>query len=303
MTNGPRVPTVIAQPIEGLANRLQALISCQAIAESHRLPFAVRWEPGAGFSDDPWDALFANELSVVSRREFEEALAGGTPVASDWLQYLPGQPYRLRPQLRIRSALAAIRRRGIIYDRACRDLLRVLKQNGAKGMRMKRYRWRQRRLYRELRPAPPLAKTVDEFTGRHFSEGPVVGLHIRRGDAVAGPSREHYTVSSDEAFELEIDDILNAEPATRFFLATDCEETQERFCRRYPGRMLIYPKSFVGSTHGAAKRGQSDAVVELFLLSRTRRVLGTAASSFGGVAAQVGGIAMRAAGAKAEKRV
>jgi hypothetical protein len=295
-------PRVVVQPTKGLANRLRALVSCQAIAEVHRLRFAVLWEPGPGFSDDPWNALFANELPLLSRPEFEEILKAGTPVASDWFQHTPEQAYRLRPQLEVGGFLAALQSRGFVYDGAFRDLLRVLKRSGLEGSRMRKYRRRRKLLYRGLRLAPILAKPVEEFANRHFSEEPVVGVHIRRGDAISGPLREHFVWSSDEAFEREIDDILSAEPATRFFLATDCGETQERFCRRYPGRMLTYSKSFVDSTYDAVKLGQPDAAIELFLLSRTRRVLGTAWSSFGEVAAYIGGIPVRAAGSRKKKR-
>ena len=46
----------------------------------------------------------------------------------------------------------------------------------------------------------------------------------------------------------------------------------------------------------APKDGQRDAVVELFLLARTRRIVGNCGSSFGRMAAAIGGVKFEAAG-------
>ena len=120
----------------------------------------------------------------------------------------------------------------------------------------------------------------DRFAGR-----PILGVHIRRGDALKGPKREHYLPSTDEAFEK----VMRAWDGA-FFLATDCEETESRFREMFGDRILTRGKPWVPSEFGVVKEGQRDAVADLFLLSRTRRVIGTRHSSFGHVAALMGGV-------------
>lgn len=83
------------------------------------------------------------------------------------------------------------------------------------------------------------------------------------------------------------------DPRVRFFLATDCERTRDAFAARFPGRMIHAEKAFVKSVFDAPKEGQADALVEMLRLSRTQRVIGTAGSTFGRMAARMGGIPFR----------
>lgn len=110
---------------------------------------------------------------------------------------------------------------------------------------------------------------------------PLYGLHIRRTDntwAIAG--------SPIEAFETKIREILVAEPDARFYLASDDKDTIERLRSLFGDAISVRKKTY-GRT---SVSGIQDAIVDLWLLSRTKKIFGSVGSSFGGMAAKLGGI-------------
>jgi hypothetical protein len=118
-----------------------------------------------------------------------------------------------------------------------------------------------------------------------------VGVHIRRGDAWHPGARPAYRRSPDAAFMAAMDRELEADPDTMFFLATDAADTEERFRERYGSALLTNrKKTFVASNPSKPKENQRDAVIDLFALARTRRVLGSHFSSFSKFAAVLGAV-------------
>jgi hypothetical protein len=187
-----------------------------------------------------------------------------------------------------------IRQRGLVWRYGFHNVDKMLARRDVVGIEpLQRLR---RACCRELRPAAPIARRVEAFAAQHFGDGCVLGVHIRRGDALAGPRAASHLRSSDESFSREMQDRLDADPDLRFFLATDCEKTQAGFQQRFGDRLLCAEKPFVASVFGAPKQGQADALVDLLLLSRCGEVLGTYASTFGRMAAHVGGVRFLTAG-------
>ena len=103
-----------------------------------------------------------------------------------------------------------------------------------------------------------------------------------------------YRRSSGVAFIAHMDAERVAEPRTNFFLATDCAATEERFRERYREAVIVNrDKRFVPSVLGQPKGNQRDAVIDLFALARTRKILGTPESTFSQMAAEIGGIKLQ----------
>ena len=287
-----RRPAIVVRPVMGLANRLRAVTSCQALARHLGLELRVFWEGGKSFSDDAWHDLFANELPLLDRGQYERARLGDAIELGLWLGWGDDRPPH--PSYRPERALEDIRRRGLVWDYGFHNVDKLLARRGAVGAR--KLRKLRHQACRALRPAPAIAGRVDAFAQEHFSGRRVHGVHIRRGDGLQGPQAESYLRSPDEAFAVEMQRRLEADPELRFFLATDCEKTLGAFRDRFPGRLLAVDKVFVESVFDAPKGGQDDAVLDLFLLSRTEEVLGTYASTFGRMGAHIGGVRYRVAG-------
>ena len=148
---------------------------------------------------------------------------------------------------------------------------------------------------KEWRPVPSIRAEVE---GLAAGFGPhTVGVHIRRGDAWKGGGRlaSESMRSSDAAFIAYMEAELVAEPRTNFFLATDCAATEERFRERYgeAAVMVNDNKRFVPSLPDRPKDNQRDAVIDMFTLARTRKILGNNKSSFSRMAADIGGISLQ----------
>ncbi|MDB4433277.1 hypothetical protein N9166_00895 [bacterium] len=283
-----RRPLVLVRPVFGLGNRLLAITSCLAIARLEGLPFAMLWEPGKGFSAAGWNELFDNDFALIRRDQYEAEIAGGKPTMSQWFERVPGRGARLRPGFDPRKWLRSVRKKGFVYDVGFQDLVAVLRHSGV-SLRH-RYQSEQRRCCRQLRAAPAIAREVELFAEAHFQGRGAVGFHIRRGDTVTGPYSHVYRNSPEAAFVEKMKKVVREAPDARIFLATDCEVTEARMKALFPDRLVTYRKPFVPSVYGDAKEGQCEALVEMLLLSRTRRVVGTDGSTFGHVASQIGGV-------------
>jgi hypothetical protein len=111
-----------------------------------------------------------------------------------------------------------------------------------------------------------------------------VGLHIRRTD-----NAKSIANSPDQLFYDAIDTILGQNPQTKFYLATDSQATKSQFAKRYGDRIVYNPREACRGT----VEGVQDAVVELFTLSSTCRILGSYYSSYSEAAAKLGDIPLR----------
>jgi hypothetical protein len=274
------VKRIIVRPTFGLANRLWAVTSAWLLARRFQLPLAMLWQPGDSWDNHQWSDLFQNEIETLDNSEYEAAMAEGVPLASDWFNGTSQDD----PETVIRR----IREEGVIHDNGYYDLYSRLRNRGIRIRRCQRLR---RKIYRELRPIPSIAKEVDEFVARNFRKRQVIGLHIRRGDAMSGPHREQYAPSTDAAF----DRVIEERPGTHFYLSTDDSKTERRFRERYGDRIVTHLKEWVESEYNQPKAGQRAALVEMLLLSRTNEIFGTRWSTFGTMGAKLGGIRCTAA--------
>lgn len=109
-----------------------------------------------------------------------------------------------------------------------------------------------------------------------------VGVHIRRTD-----NRWSIEGSPTEKFIEMMDRRLDQVPDTVFYLATDSDNEKRRLIDRY-GRGRIVTNTRTASRIDTA--GMEDAVVEMWTLSRTNEIYGSAASTYSAMAARLGAI-------------
>ena len=128
-------------------------------------------------------------------------------------------------------------------------------------------------------PIEALQYKINEITGR-FSH--TIGVHIRRTDHIS--AIEH---SDLQKFINAMDYELKANNITNFFLATDCQEVEAAILKMYPSKILTYSKS---SYNRNTAHGIQEALVDLYCLSKTHKVLGSYMSSFSQTATEISGI-------------
>lgn len=101
---------------------------------------------------------------------------------------------------------------------------------------------------------------------------PTIGIHIRRGDNLKSSQK-----STTEEFVAKIDDCIADNSAASFLLATDDPDVEQELCIQYPNKILTFPKTSYDRSRKAAIQ---EALVDLLMLSKCDRILGSFWSSF-----------------------
>lgn len=127
-----------------------------------------------------------------------------------------------------------------------------------------------------FRPIPTLQTRIDSAAEAIGANA--VGVHIRRTD-----NDRAIAISPTEAFVAR----MRAEAAdTHFYVATDDEEVKTMLRKEFPQRVHTLPRK----AERGSLQGMEDALVELYTLSRCRRILGSACSTYSMTAASIGRI-------------
>jgi len=109
-----------------------------------------------------------------------------------------------------------------------------------------------------------------------FDIGNLVGVHVRRDDFMTGKEKLG-EVSSDNKFFEKMNEILSSNPNKKFFLCTDCQETEDKFKEEFGDKIIVYPKKNRDRT---TKLNTQQGLIDLLLLSKTKHIIGTYRSTF-----------------------
>jgi hypothetical protein len=130
-----------------------------------------------------------------------------------------------------------------------------------------------------FKPIPEVFEKIEtacsEFTEKTY------GLHIRRSD-----SKPSITNSPDILFIDKINELLQLDPETNFFLATDDRDVKTRFSLQFGERIIT--RDNIPSRNTVV--GIQDALIDLYSLSRTKKIFGSFFSSFSDAASQISGV-------------
>jgi hypothetical protein len=128
-------------------------------------------------------------------------------------------------------------------------------------------------------PVKHLRQIVAEQT-QNFDR--VVGVHIRRTDnqqsLIKSPTTEFVRLMQAE---------ISQDSNTKFFVATDSHSEEEYLRQAFPDRILSYQKQSLDRNDPKAIK---DALVDLYCLSKCRKLIGSYYSSFSDTACQISGI-------------
>ncbi|MBQ6063774.1 MAG: glycosyl transferase [Prevotella sp.] len=103
-----------------------------------------------------------------------------------------------------------------------------------------------------------------------------IGVHIRRTDNVRS--------IQNSPTHLFIERMQQEPTETKFYLATDSEEVKEEMRNIFGKRIITSPNK---ATRGNLE-GMEDALVEMYLLAATHRILGSSCSTYSMTAASIG---------------
>jgi len=138
----------------------------------------------------------------------------------------------------------------------------------------------------DFRPRKDIVAEVDDASAR-LGTGGLIGVHIRGTDNAEALER-----SPVAAFMERLQSEVERDAGARFLLATDDPAIEYAVKERFSDRVVVRPKVFAR----VKAAGVRDALVDLLLLSRCRRILGSHWSSFSETAAEIGGIDLEIVG-------
>lgn len=257
-------------PLGGLCNRMNAVASLLQLQASLPLRVRVVWDINAhchAAFTDLFQPLTAPDFSLESHRF----------VSPLWQHDMPRN---LRSASRLRRLFGL---RSIDYYRPAVDGdLRALLGDGSRRVFLSTCHAvvPVDAALRRFVPTPVLQAKIDAVTADFGTA--TYGLHIRRGDHALCIDRSPLAL-----FEAKMQELVAADPATRFYLATDDAAVKERLRAAFPERVRTYESA---TLRRDTKEGMQDAVVDLYALSRTQRIFGSFSSSYSEVAARLGDI-------------
>lgn len=254
----------------GLGNRMRAAASAYAMAQSTGVPIRVLWTSQWGMRCR-FDELFEDQGFIRDAEGFERLLFARPTISN---LHLP----RLLQRLCYRHIILApqiwyLNKEGFDYETWFRqgDAL------------MTAYRdfcpWTSADLRTLFQPKAEVQKLIDERTAAFSAHS--IGVHIRRTD-----HQQAIDESPLELFIEAIDSDLELHEDLTIYLATDDEATKDTLRQRYGSRLI--------TSKAEATRSNSDgireALVEMYALSRTSHIYGSAGSTFSPIAACLGDI-------------
>lgn len=252
----------------GLANRLRALVSYQALASCLNIPFFLCWTPDWACNCEFQDLFYLNGIQLLYE--------------SDLTQQLDSHIYTTN-----------------------NNFSTIWKQDAKKhGISWDLFRKKTVHYVRELQPIETIQQKISKFSNVHDLRQ-VHGIHIRMTDNTKGfginSNFNPEKLPELSSFLNFINQKLRENPNQIFFLATDNKNIEAYLKKKFKDKILIYhkefQKQFVLSLRNfmLVRRKQRTtsiemALVELLLLSKCKQILGTYWSSYSKFAAIWGGV-------------
>ena len=135
--------------------------------------------------------------------------------------------------------------------------------------------------FEDFRPVKKIRNEIDRYK-KIFGNLNVIGVHIRRTDHIAS-----INCSPTEKFIDLMREELEKDSTTRFFVATDSAEEEEILTEKFSDKIITYKKT---SLNRESIQGIQDALIDMYLLANTNKIIGSFTSSFSEVAAEIGKI-------------
>lgn len=263
---------LIAIPALGLCNRLRVLGHLHYYAQITFREFQVHWQPDRHCSAT-FDYLFEPQPFLIHRLEAS---------STELYDFLP------------EGDELPSKRRGINFLTPASTLaIRTAWLPRQKGVRIK---WSHRvnlfvwskatGFLSSLQPISSVRRKLAKYDLQNC-----VGVQIRRRDYSASSIDHAYAENFEkiplDSFKKAMNKEIEADPSIRFILATNLESVENDFQNTYGERLILQKKQ---SYLREDPRAIQDALVDLLLLSKTRRIIGTPTSTFGKLAAELGNI-------------
>ena len=266
---------IIVEPMGGLANRMRVIASAIALSQSLKAKLTVVWNENDELKC-PYSLLFNESGSfVVSQKKklynhlktsHQPSLRESTLVK--WRNKLVDIDYCIQDadvyQLITQGQLnlyEAAQQYKTVYIQTCHEF----------GNNTYAYRY--------FEPIAAISEKITKIICQYTEA--TIGIHIRRTDH---ENAKQY--SPTYMFIDRMRQALTTRKDTSFFLCTDDPEVERLMVMEFGSKIYVHKKDY----SRLSVSGMQDAVVDLFCLSKTGKILGSYWSSFSEVAAKLNNI-------------
>lgn len=287
-------------PTSGLANQLRGLTSAMLMAEDLGRELHLSWNEHQDMPDTSLSDLFSEPMlppttlsgSSFSRLEQWRFCHRNREVLSLWDQLkravLPHHQFNSIGCDMVATGIHPASRLILISSYYSYSLRRTPDAVF--------YR-RRNRAYQSFVPIPELNQAIEKFEADSFGEH-TLGIHLRTGISIRNAKMgihdgNHFWPDGIpfEKFFTFIDEEIDAHPGTKILLATDNLSVCDPLLSRYEDRIIMYPKPTDNGMIGRSSLADhKNALIDLFLLARTQKLIGTYNSTFSYEAAVIGDV-------------
>lgn len=267
---------------KGLCNRLRAYASAELLAKKTNRNLIVIWKPDyhceARFND-----LFKNKVNIIDSPDLVD------PVNMDIYNCMDNEPGGGKKEQFINHDT-----NNDIYIKTAYSLNYDFSSIKSENEFLK-----------NLKPVDKISILLKTFPDINDC----IGIHVRQGggaayndtrwdspDEMTGKGKEHIYYwrqkSKPEYFLLELKKILKKNRKQKFFLASDHKEIYDFFTNKYSNSIVYLPRN----CFDRSIEQQYYALADLYLLSKTKYILGSYWSSFTEIAQRLGNKDTRFAG-------
>ena len=261
-------------PVGGLANRMKAIDSAVALAHETHARLHIIW-----FKDKGLNCRFDQLFQSLN-------LEGVTLKEASWMDKLIIDRPR-RKNFHLPRLFQRVLFDDCIYENEATQLFYrnfdflswAKEKNTYIASCVYFYPQTTHPLFSIFQPTETVQEQIKTYTAdfNRFT----IGIHIRRTDNIASISQ-----SPTELFIERMKEEISKNEDCQFYLATDSEEEKKRLKEIFGERILTLPRA----ANRNSIAGMQDALVELYVLSRTQKIFGSMQSSYSETAAQISNI-------------
>lgn len=261
-------------PVGGLANRMRAIASAVELSRICNCDLNVYWFRDKGLNAhfrDVFCAMEDDRIRIIEENFFNKVLFDRPRKHNLWIPLLPQKfifdkciyENRVKEYCHNISLLESSVNQGELYVASCYPLIEY-----------------KNSLLSELFVPE---KNINDFVLSRISKMSDyrIGVHIRRTDNTVSIIN-----SPDELFYSAIDEEIRLNPLTTIYLATDSDDVKSTFRKKYGDRLFTSGQTVDRSS----LIGISEAVTEMYTLSKMSKIYGSWGSTYSEVAAALGNI-------------
>lgn len=261
---------IINIPTGGLCNRMRSIATAIAVAMKYNCPITIQWNNSEGLKANFNELFKPINVSNVELKENRK-----------WIYSINGTKDFLVRKLFLKLMFEqivfnySIYRDGEIYD--------ILKKKYHKNLLLVSCypMCLEYKLHGIFTPQDDIQKRINNITSQFSKQ--TIGVHIRRTDNI-----ESINSSPIEVFINKIKKEIEKDESTKFYIASDDKSVKQELLAMFPDRII----TIMDDTDRNSLDGMKFAVVDLFCLSKTKKIIGSVASSYSQVASEIGNISI-----------